>query len=1582
MGSIVLAVLIGTISGVMANIIYYNLPKLSCMLIRYHSSRLPTKLSRRMTEEWCAELDQTVGNIAKLVFALDLFRAISRINRESTVSSTNSNLTEIFDGNSSSTKATGSQIRVAICLVVMVLISLIVIPKIRHNSELENANIVMPLFPSEVLHAYKLRGSSPTINDLQFEDTRSEQNLRFYVGNANLMGIDRANAHSLLQRVWDLEQNTKDIRTRSFLMALRAEFFLRENKPNLAIPILEEAHKILPANRLIAGFLLVAYRKEFQRLLNDDLSSINKRIELRNLFKKINQLEEKLGLSQIAGISVGPSEMAVLEVEIEIAQADILKGGIYSIRSALAVATEDEDCAFPCRQILFGAGNGGFGGSVAIDQDTAVVGAPGNNGAASEAGAVYVFVPNESEWVLQAKLIAGDGAPQDNFGHSVAIDGGTIAIGSPQDDSAVLDSGSVYIFVREGGIWNLQSNWAADDAAPDDLFGYAISIEDDTLAIAAGSVTSDSVGIDCGTDCVEDYPRGTVVSLAARPQAGDSDDGAPGSTFAGWSGDPDCRDGQVTMDADKSCAANLDPVGFILRIEKNGSGSGSVISDPPGIACGDDCSQDFISGTTVSLTAAPSSGSIFQGWPGDADCSDGAVTMISDLVCTATFLPAVSTSVTVSVSKTGGESGTVTSDPAGIDCGTVCSANYSGLIRIYLVAQADPGSAFIGWGGDPDCKDGEIVTDSEHCSAAFEPLSATLRTLTLQVTGSGGGTAISSPSAIFCDSDCTGSFLANSLVTLTARPADGSDFAGWSGDEDCLDGVLSLITITLTSSDPEGGDLSFSIETPPTGGTLSNLTEIVPAPIPEVDEDGDPTGNFIQPPVISAIVYYQPNNPGADESDSFIFKVTDTGSATGMAVVLINPPTDPPQGGDPSISAEDVVAEVRSGFSVTLELTGNGPEGVTLAFELTTDPANGTLTDSGGNPICPASNADLFEFDPQTESFITVGSVAATLFNDGYDVSIPLSLLENDDGRMTFKVETQHHLGGCGFTGILDYMPDLGLAPGQARADIQGVARFNMEFDVRALPKLASEIEGATVTLTTEKWTVNSYPDPNPRVGALGALGALVQVPPSSATVTYTALAAGDLPDSFGFRVTDPGGLFDETVVDINAPDPAIPPVLMDVVVAKDDSLEPVAGAAVDISLVAFADVADPSMVPDFAFTIVFGPTSGTLTTPVPSVPTAMDLGPPVPEDLFDSVRSATVTYTPPATAGTASFDFQACADLDGDTFLCQDVNESDFETSLFPISGAAMPVPAGAQVGDEGTFQFDVTSRVTTVEDLNLLSLQGRVDETSDYRPGLHSDSVNEGAWPGLYDYREPTVKLPKSSARILSIGINSYEASSNYEPLDYAVRDTTRVSEAFAEHGFKSLTLFDNEATKDNILGSLVEEALTSKPGEFFVFYFAGHGFMDKRGEEALVTFDGEFLALTDVEAVLSWHRGKAVVIVDTCFHQRKDVDLGIIPRISPGMPWPHWAKPVTFILAAQPGQDAAESSAFRSGLFTQALLSYLQQIELGLANHIGKQDIELYSVELFDRVSKDTTRLSTLCCGISQYPRLHLNGLIRER
>ncbi|MDP1682196.1 MAG: SBBP repeat-containing protein [Burkholderiales bacterium] len=157
---------------------------------------------------------------------------------------------------------------------------------------------------------------------------------------------------------------------------------------------------------------------------------------------------------------------------------------------------------------------------------------------------------------------------------------------------------------------------------------YALNIS--KAGTGSGTVSSFPSGVNCGADCTEPYNNGTVVTLTAIATSG--------SAFAGWSGDADCGDGSVTMSGNRNCTATFVTIPvYALNISKAGTGSGTVSSSPSGVNCGADCTEPYNDGTVVTLTAIATSGSVFAGWSGDADCGDGAVTMSGNRNCTATF---------------------------------------------------------------------------------------------------------------------------------------------------------------------------------------------------------------------------------------------------------------------------------------------------------------------------------------------------------------------------------------------------------------------------------------------------------------------------------------------------------------------------------------------------------------------------------------------------------------------------------------------------------------------------------------------------------------------------------------------------------------------------------------------------------------------------------------------------------------------------------------------------------------------------------------------------------------------------------
>ena len=131
-----------------------------------------------------------------------------------------------------------------------------------------------------------------------------------------------------------------------------------------------------------------------------------------------------------------------------------------------------------------GTAPGELGGSVAISGTTLVVGAPAFEGSQ---GAAYIFVRKGAMWTLQQQLTARDGAPNDFFGQSVAIDESTVIIGAP---GRVSFQGAAYVFTRSGTRWAEQQELTARDGAQDDELGWSVAIDGSTAV--AGAFAHDS----------------------------------------------------------------------------------------------------------------------------------------------------------------------------------------------------------------------------------------------------------------------------------------------------------------------------------------------------------------------------------------------------------------------------------------------------------------------------------------------------------------------------------------------------------------------------------------------------------------------------------------------------------------------------------------------------------------------------------------------------------------------------------------------------------------------------------------------------------------------------------------------------------------------------------------------------------------------------------------------------------------------------------------------------------------------------------------------------------------------------------
>ena len=136
-----------------------------------------------------------------------------------------------------------------------------------------------------------------------------------------------------------------------------------------------------------------------------------------------------------------------------------------------------------------------FGRSVSISGDYAIVGAPFNDDNEGDSGSAYIFFRNGMKWEEQAKLLAGDPGREDNFGYAVAIDGDYAIVGAWAKGGD--ETGAAYIFFRSGTKWKEQTKLTASDPAEGNFFGRTVAISGDYAIV--GSPFNDDGGKDVGS---------------------------------------------------------------------------------------------------------------------------------------------------------------------------------------------------------------------------------------------------------------------------------------------------------------------------------------------------------------------------------------------------------------------------------------------------------------------------------------------------------------------------------------------------------------------------------------------------------------------------------------------------------------------------------------------------------------------------------------------------------------------------------------------------------------------------------------------------------------------------------------------------------------------------------------------------------------------------------------------------------------------------------------------------------------------------------------------------------------------------
>ena len=145
------------------------------------------------------------------------------------------------------------------------------------------------------------------------------------------------------------------------------------------------------------------------------------------------------------------------------------------------------------------APEGGFGTSVALTSDTLAVGAPSlSGGTFGREGAVHVFERRAAEptgWRRIARLIVPDADPEDGFGTSVEVSGNTIVAGALNSDVGNnADQGAAYVFERSADdpdVWSLPTKLTAVDGAANDSFGTSVAVEGERVSVGAPQADSE-----------------------------------------------------------------------------------------------------------------------------------------------------------------------------------------------------------------------------------------------------------------------------------------------------------------------------------------------------------------------------------------------------------------------------------------------------------------------------------------------------------------------------------------------------------------------------------------------------------------------------------------------------------------------------------------------------------------------------------------------------------------------------------------------------------------------------------------------------------------------------------------------------------------------------------------------------------------------------------------------------------------------------------------------------------------------------------------------------------------------------------
>ena len=327
-------------------------------------------------------------------------------------------------------------------------------------------------------------------------------------------------------------------------------------------------------------------------------------------------------------------------------------------------------------------------------------------------------------------------------------------------------------------------------------------------ATKTGNGTIAAAGLTCtGNTCSGTYSYGTPVSITATAGSGSAFTSWTGcdstsSVMAGKAALPKAPVKALKAAASSStCTVTMTGARTVtatftgnqtLTATKNGTGTGTISGT--GLTCtSNTCTGAYDYNASVTLAAAPATGSTFTGWNGcDSTLSNTCtVSMSAAKSVTATFTLATET---LTATKTG--NGTLSA--AGLTCaGNTCSGTYSYNTPVTITATASSGSTCTSWTG---CDSTSGTTCIVAMTSARSVTATFTGNQTLTATKNGTGTGALSATGLTCAGNtCTGSYPYSSPVTITAAAATGSALTGWTGC-DSSSGNTCIVTMTSARS--------------------------------------------------------------------------------------------------------------------------------------------------------------------------------------------------------------------------------------------------------------------------------------------------------------------------------------------------------------------------------------------------------------------------------------------------------------------------------------------------------------------------------------------------------------------------------------------------------------------------------------------------------------------------------------------------------------------------------------------------------------------------------------------------------------